>query len=60
MKNAEYIRYLSDEHLAEYLFKFEVNVISNFLTGGGENIRDAQQIKEWLNQEVNGKPIWEV
>lgn len=59
MSNADRIRAMSDKELADFIFKWQVNFISEFLTNGFVNAMNAQDMRAWMKEPGNPHPIFE-
>lgn len=57
--NAERIRAMSDEELANFIFKWQVNLITEFLQYGFMNTLDAKDLREWVKEPGEPHPIFE-
>lgn len=51
MKNADVIRFFTDEQLLNFLWTWKINAITNFLETGGQKGMNAKEINEWLKKE---------
>lgn len=52
MKNADKIRTMTDDELKRFIWWWQVNALTKFLTGEAMKLRDAAQIYEWLQAET--------
>lgn len=48
--NADRIRRMSDEELRKFLFDFQLEAITGFMSKGGLGCKDSVQLLDWLRQ----------
>lgn len=50
MFNGDYIREMDNDRLARFLWTFEINTINSFFHFGGEKLKDAAELRSWLDK----------
>ncbi len=59
MSNADRIRAMDDEELAFFIFKWQVNFISEFFKNGFVNTLNAKEMVTWIKEPGAAHPIFE-
>ncbi len=59
MSNADRIRAMNDEELAFFIFKWQVNLISEVFKNGFVNTLNAVEMVDWVKEPEATHPIFE-